>query len=93
MFAVFSLYDASDMFCLCTLPWYCKVLILLYDGFKCWQQQRAPQGAGSALDVHTTTLWIFAMQVVAGLVLVGPVVTATPGFGMRTGARRRTGLR
>jgi hypothetical protein len=72
MFAVLSLYDVSDMFCLCTLPWYCKAFILAYDGFKCWQQQRAPQDAGSALDVHAMTLWIFAMQAVSGLVLLGP---------------------
>ena len=60
------------MFCLYTLPWYCKAMILAYDGFKCWQERSSPPGTSSALDVHKTTEWVFAAQTVVALVLLGP---------------------
>ena len=58
------LYDMPDIFCLYTLPRYCKAMILAYDGFKCWQQRRVLPGTSSALDVHTTRVWVFAVQAI-----------------------------
>jgi len=61
-----------SMFCLYTLPWYCKAMILAYDGFKCWQQRHAQSDTSSALDVHSTTVWVFTAQTILALVLLGP---------------------
>jgi hypothetical protein len=49
----------------------------------------------TSVDVYTDDAlkeWFADRDIATGL-LLSLVVTATPGFGMRTGARRRTGLR
>jgi glycerol uptake facilitator-like aquaporin len=58
------------MFCLHTLPWYWKALILVYDVFKCWQQDAST--TKSVRDVYESTIHVFVFQVLVSLVLVGP---------------------
>ena len=58
------------MFSLHTLPWYWKALILVYDVFKCWQQDAST--AKSVRDVYESTIHVFVFQVLVSLVLVGP---------------------
>ena len=62
--------EKLDMFCLHTLPWYWKALILVYDVFKCWQQDAST--AKSVRDVYESTIHVFVFQVLVSLVLVGP---------------------
>ena len=62
----------SNMFCLHTLPWYCKASILVYDGIKCWQQRNTQPDVSTSLDVHSTTLWFFTTQTILAFVLLGP---------------------
>lgn len=72
------------MFCLYTLPWYCKAGIIAYDALKCWQQRRAQTAATSTLDVHSTTIWIFCAQTVLALVLLGPSLCLSVSDRIRT---------
>ena len=63
------------MFCLHTLPWYWKALILVYDVVKCWQQDAVTEKSSASKsleDVYNTTLKVFVFQMLVSLVLTGP---------------------
>lgn len=59
---------------MCTLPWYWKVMILLYDVFKCWHlESRARQARPSTTsEIYTTALHITTAQIIFASVLLAP---------------------
>ena len=74
--------DVRSMFCVHTLPWYCKAAVVSYDVCRCVLIRRGT--SQSAPPVITTTMGVFALQTMLALLLMAPSLCLSVSERVRT---------
>ena len=72
------------MFCVHTLPWYCKGVLVSYDVCRCVLIRTSSSQSQSAAIVIKTTMDVFALQTMLVLLLMAPSLYLSVSERVRT---------